>query len=813
MFARSADSPAVNHVSADEYGQKAAGLSALPSGWTPSFVALSVNDVENLRSQSLEGESLSNLVRSITEQRELGDLVNSSDKIIVRSSARDEGVSERGSLESAVCEATVEDLASALVNCVRRNDQLATTHGLDLYGLVIQRVVSNQRQGHASNERRVSRRHDSWLVEVVDDRDVLVEHFRVSDRSEYARPDTSSGFLCGAESELVGALRTVAASTSELGRGRRHLEWVWDGSRVWVVQNDLVLSLGDGSPGDAWAELEFEELGEMSCLVRAIDSSGVWRKARCVEVFAELGFPTADLFVLEGDALAHFVADPDSIEIDLAKDLELLCQLPVLVRTDVAVERDSTGILLPRTETCLEVDDVRKFLAETSEGFVSSGLAPRDFCFLLHRYIPARAGSYAIAKPGVARVRVDAIWGVPDGLFYLPHDSFEVNLAHPEAEWRHYRCKYAYVDSRADGTWFQRDAGTTYDWEECITPEQRTLVAEQAAQIANAVGEPVEVMHFIGVSERTGMPACIPWFFKETDATAVSAGVAPLFAPNRRLISAPDDLVKLDADLASSLGSVAAVKLSADCQYLRDRDFVEDVGLLARKYDLVVDIFGSKLAHVFYLLQRAGVKVRAPDDETPPPSQVFEFDKLVRDAIPDRIESRGEKVVATNVDGAERLQLLRLKSVEEALEVNFASGRRELVEEIADLVEVVASICEFSGIDYGEVDVARRKKAESRGAFSNGVVLEATYVPSPLEPTGVGDPSEMLSVEEAVAISRLSSGDSVEISRVPRAKGHPRAIERYRLAGGDGHLVIYNYEESARVFYLGKADQLKLFDL
>jgi hypothetical protein len=51
------------------------------------------------------------------------------------------------------------------------------------------------------------------------------------------------------------------------------------------------------------------------------------------------------------------------------------------------------------------------------------GATPNEVCFIFHKFIPAIGAAWALAKPDQQVVRVDSLWGLPDGLQYLPHDS------------------------------------------------------------------------------------------------------------------------------------------------------------------------------------------------------------------------------------------------------------------------------------------------------------------------------------------------------------------------------------------------------
>lgn len=63
------------------------------------------------------------------------------------------------------------------------------------------------------------------------------------------------------------------------------------------------------------------------------------------------------------------------------------------------------------------------------------------------------------------------------------------------------------------------------------------------------------------------------------------------------------------------------------------------------------------------------------------------------------------------------------------MEAADAPGRGALIEEIADVQEVIAALCKRLEIDLSVVDDVRRKKKESRGGFDDGRVLIETKNP------------------------------------------------------------------------------------
>jgi predicted house-cleaning noncanonical NTP pyrophosphatase (MazG superfamily) len=97
-----------------------------------------------------------------------------------------------------------------------------------------------------------------------------------------------------------------------------------------------------------------------------------------------------------------------------------------------------------------------------------------------------------------------------------------------------------------------------------------------------------------------------------------------------------------------------------------------------------------------------------------------EYDKLVRDEIPDIIREDGEEPVTHRATGDEYRDRLAAKLVEEAEE--FAENRN--VAEIGDVLDVVDAICAARDIDRDRLDDMRASKTDERGGFVEGIVLE-----------------------------------------------------------------------------------------
>jgi predicted house-cleaning noncanonical NTP pyrophosphatase (MazG superfamily) len=97
--------------------------------------------------------------------------------------------------------------------------------------------------------------------------------------------------------------------------------------------------------------------------------------------------------------------------------------------------------------------------------------------------------------------------------------------------------------------------------------------------------------------------------------------------------------------------------------------------------------------------------------------------KLIRDLIPHIAASRGQQLDIRIAGPAELPALLRNKIVEEAAEV-AAAGPDELLDELADVLEVVHALTLAAGHSLADLDQARVAKAVERGGFTRGLVLQ-----------------------------------------------------------------------------------------
>ncbi|EJN58759.1 nucleoside triphosphate pyrophosphohydrolase [Halogranum rubrum] len=100
--------------------------------------------------------------------------------------------------------------------------------------------------------------------------------------------------------------------------------------------------------------------------------------------------------------------------------------------------------------------------------------------------------------------------------------------------------------------------------------------------------------------------------------------------------------------------------------------------------------------------------------------ETIEFDKLVRDNVPELIRQSGDTPETHVADDSEYRQRLREKLIEEATEFRETGA----TEELADVLAVVGAICRTDDIDREEVERLGREKTHERGGFEERIVLE-----------------------------------------------------------------------------------------
>lgn len=97
----------------------------------------------------------------------------------------------------------------------------------------------------------------------------------------------------------------------------------------------------------------------------------------------------------------------------------------------------------------------------------------------------------------------------------------------------------------------------------------------------------------------------------------------------------------------------------------------------------------------------------------------IKYNKLVRDRIPEIIESTGKQCIHTTLSDDEYLRMLDEKLNEELHEYQESKS----MEELADLLEVMIAVAAARGSSIEDIEKIRIAKAEKRGSFAKKILL------------------------------------------------------------------------------------------
>jgi len=99
------------------------------------------------------------------------------------------------------------------------------------------------------------------------------------------------------------------------------------------------------------------------------------------------------------------------------------------------------------------------------------------------------------------------------------------------------------------------------------------------------------------------------------------------------------------------------------------------------------------------------------------------YSKLVRNRIPDIIESCGGSCEYRVLGKDEYVEALKAKLVEEAQELLETDDAEGFVWELSDVMEVIDCLLEAAGVSMSAVREVQRRKREKRGGFEKHLFL------------------------------------------------------------------------------------------
>lgn len=101
----------------------------------------------------------------------------------------------------------------------------------------------------------------------------------------------------------------------------------------------------------------------------------------------------------------------------------------------------------------------------------------------------------------------------------------------------------------------------------------------------------------------------------------------------------------------------------------------------------------------------------------------IKYNKLVRDRIPEIIESSGKTCTTEILSSEGYLRMLDAKLDEELAEYH----KDQNIEELADLLEVIHAAAIARGYTLEDLEQIRAEKAAKRGGFEKRILLKEVY--------------------------------------------------------------------------------------
>lgn len=281
--------------------------------------------------------------------------------------------------------------------------------------------------------------------------------------------------------------------------------------------------------------------------------------------------------------------------------------------------------------------------------------------------------------------------------------------------------------SSLDCKWEVQCLKPPYDWYEAISDEKWV---KQIAYVTRLISEEeqnsVSVMWFVGVDKSQYNCDVFPWYHEHYEYNDnLSMPRNKLSFEDAIAIHTLQDLKNLEALTQTSASNIRNIQIQpTNANFLRDRDVIGRIGTVAKGLGASILLEGGILSHAYYQLIRTGAKVQVRYSFEK--RQQFEFNKLVRDKIPEKIEKNGEEAVTAELNKELFSSLLKRKLVEEALEVLDSKNDEDIIAELADILEVLDGILSQYQIDFNTVLSQKEIKRKKSGGFDKGIYLKKT---------------------------------------------------------------------------------------
>jgi predicted house-cleaning noncanonical NTP pyrophosphatase (MazG superfamily) len=709
-------------VAEARFGTKTKGLVRVSSEWRLPGLGVDVN-LAHLLCQNSDAatENADAICKFIAQNFK-------TERIIVRSSAIGETLLDRGRfLSSEGVTNEPKTLLDAIRNVCESADIANQTAASNIQmSILIQPYMKPKARGHMANTKVVSKTRNQWQANV----EYSEQSFRSAHtvptmrfNSQRTTPANSATTLGPVSTQVTlrESLQPIGAALASTIDELVSIEWLVDyEGRLFIVQCD-----DESDPSSAIDPHSFK-LPDQSQTPAfqppypfkpySTTESSPYRKLAAIADFdvAEMkGLPQV-AWCLVSD-LSETLATENS-KTALAKEIDNFAPSGVVLRSDILKTEGTSGMNLPRTDTSAGREAVA-WMVETQK-LLDINNQP---IFILHRFIPARSSAWSYCGPTDRYAVVNTLWGLPDGVQYYPHDTFEWDLT----EDRIHRMQLPYKPSAMfpndDGEWIAYTIAANRSRSQSLSTPNIRYIAERTRDVAKALGGPAQIMWFCDIASGLGFNHPLPWY-RERNASFIETTEAAPELP-QRVIRNLNDIRILEDDAISHR---CKLELMPEAHLLRSREFLGPLIEVAKKGKHTIVLHGSPLAHAYHQLRESGLSVypgtpahrrRAIDKQ--------DFGKLVRDLIPDVIKSNGDSVDTGRLPEIERPRQLLGKIIEELQELAQAEGDSQIAE-LADIYELIGSYIKNLGYDWDVVAATAEQKRERRGGFEDGIVLLRT---------------------------------------------------------------------------------------
>ncbi|MGA2086415.1 MAG: hypothetical protein ABSG60_12955, partial [Terracidiphilus sp.] len=347
---------------------------------------------------------------------------------------------------------------------------------------IIQALVEERLKGQLSNERRLKLERRDWVAEIEPTSAQPGYQSSIAVRGwRDGKVATDLNLECTSETQITLRLKRVAMWAMTFST-RLLFEWVWDGASLYIVQADIADPIGGVQP----KELLPTSVANISPIDLVAFGSAqpihyqTFAKLRNARIYNDLGYTMPEFYVLDRQDMIRSLLS-GIVSAELEADLEKLTRRPLILRTDgVSLPGDKCD-MLPRSEELRSLESAKAWLLGTFGPKIREmGIETLNLCLIAHHFIPSVASAWARSEPGKRWVRIESLWGIPEGLYWYSHDTFEVdtagaNLAAPLASGAKYhfrerlRFKGTFIAPDEVGAWVNHQPMSPQDWGRSVT--------------------------------------------------------------------------------------------------------------------------------------------------------------------------------------------------------------------------------------------------------------------------------------------------------------------------------------------------------